>query len=164
MRSNALSSKLLVALLCLFALLTTGLTSLAQKRVRPSQHRAPQKSSSRAAGITEEADKLLDEGKPADAVDAYKIAIRLDPNYAPAYAGLGDAYFNSGKWEEGLAAYKEQVRLEPRWADTAKRLRRWSGLPVSTPAMPKLITVLVTLTCAGLTLRNRYRFLRVPYA
>ncbi|MGI8837557.1 MAG: tetratricopeptide repeat protein [Pyrinomonadaceae bacterium] len=110
MKSNAPSSKLFLALLCLFALINTSLaeTALAQKRGR-----APQKSASRAAGIAEEADKLLAEGKSPEAIDAYKIAIRLDPKFAPAYRGLGDAYFNSGKWEEGLAAYKEQVRLEP---------------------------------------------------
>jgi tetratricopeptide (TPR) repeat protein len=110
MKSNTPSSKLFLALLCLFALLNTSLagTAYAQKRGR-----APQKSASRAAGIAEEADKLVDEGKLPEAIDAYKIAIRLDPKYAPAYGGLGDAYFNTGKWEEGLAAYKEQVRLEP---------------------------------------------------
>ncbi|HVQ37466.1 MAG TPA: tetratricopeptide repeat protein, partial [Pyrinomonadaceae bacterium] len=48
-----------------------------------------------------------------EAIDTYKIAIRLDANYAAAYGGLGDAYFNTGKWEEGLAAYKEQARLDP---------------------------------------------------
>jgi tetratricopeptide (TPR) repeat protein len=110
MKSNAPSLKLVLALLCLFALLNTSLagTAFAQKRGR-----APQKSASRAAGIAEEADKLLDEGKFPEAIDAYKLAIRLDPKFAPAYGGLGDSYFNTGKWEEGLAAYKEQVRLEP---------------------------------------------------
>jgi tetratricopeptide (TPR) repeat protein len=122
MNLNPSSAKLLTALLCLFALFTASITGLAQKRARGSHNRAAQKSASRAAGITEEADKLLDEGKPADAIDAYKIAIRLDPKYAPAYAGLGDAYFNTGKWEEGLVAYKEQVRLEPNSAEAQYNL------------------------------------------
>src|SRR5687767_9530029 len=106
MKLNPPYSKLFSALLCLFALLNTGLsqTAFAQKRGR-----APQKSLSRAAGITEEADKLLEESKWPEAIDTYKIAIRLDPNFGPAYGGLGDAYFGSGKWDEGLAAYKEHV-------------------------------------------------------
>jgi tetratricopeptide (TPR) repeat protein len=114
MKSNAPTSKLLLASLCLFSLLNAGLSdaTFAQKRAR-----TPHKSTSRAAGIAEEADKLLEEGKPSDAIDAYKIAIRLEPKYAPAYGGLGDAYFNTGKWDEGLAAYKEQVRLEPNSAE-----------------------------------------------
>lgn len=124
MKSNAPSSKLILALLCLFTLFNCSLvqTAFAQKRGRASQNRAPQKSASRAAGIAEEADKLLEEGKSSDAIDAYKIAIRLDPKFAPAYGGLGDAYFNTGKWDEGLAAYKEQVRLEPNSAEAQYNL------------------------------------------
>src|SRR6185436_14092351 len=92
MKSKAPSSKLILAMLCLFSLFHTGLagTAFAQKRARGSQKHGPQKSASRAAGITEEADKLLEEGKLSEAVDAYKIAIRLDSKYAPAYGGLGD--------------------------------------------------------------------------
>lgn len=99
------------ALICLCALLVISfsLTTLAQKR----RGKSFAKTSSRAAGITEEADKLLEESKWPEAIDTYKIAIRLDANYAPAYGGLGDAYFNSANWEEGLTAYKEQARLEP---------------------------------------------------
>lgn len=110
MKSSHRYSKLSSALLCLFALLNSSLseTAFAQKRGR-----ATQKSVSRAAGIAEEADKLLEEGKWPEAIDTYKIAIRLDPKFAPAYGGMGDAYFSTGKWDEGLAAYKEQVRLEP---------------------------------------------------
>jgi len=75
---------------------------------------APQKkSTSRAAGLVDEADKMADEKKWPEAIDAYKLAIRLDANYAPAYGGLGDAYLNSGNSEPALVAYKEQVRLAP---------------------------------------------------
>jgi uncharacterized caspase-like protein/tetratricopeptide (TPR) repeat protein len=81
----------------------------------PAQKRgsAPPKSASRAAGLVEEADKMADDKKWSEAIDAYKIAIRLDANYAPAYGGLGDAYLNSGNSEQALAAYKEQARLAP---------------------------------------------------
>jgi len=122
MKLNPPSAKLVLALLCCFALFTPSLTGFAQKRARGLHNRAAQKSSSRAAGLTEEADKLQDDGKSSEAIDAYKIAIRLDPKYAPAYGGLGDVYFNSGKWEEGLAAYKEQVRLEPNSAEAQYNL------------------------------------------
>jgi tetratricopeptide (TPR) repeat protein len=116
MKSNAPYPKLFSALLCLFALLNTSLagTALTQKAQKtPKRGQTAQKSVSRAAGIAAEADKLLEESKWPEAIDTFKIAIRLDPNFGPAYGGLGDAYFNSGRWEEGLAAYKEQVRLEP---------------------------------------------------
>src|SRR6478672_1165143 len=79
--------------------------------------RAQQKSVSRAAGLVDEADKMAEEKKWPEAIETYKIAIRLDANYAPAYGGLGDAYLNSGNSEQALAAYKEQVRLAPGDAD-----------------------------------------------
>src|SRR5258708_40161444 len=99
-----------ILLLILSALLfgPAPLNSHAQKRGG-----APQKSTSRAAGLVDEADKMADEKKWPEAIDAYKLAIRLDANYAPAYGGLGDAYFNSGNSEQARGAYKEQVRLAP---------------------------------------------------
>ncbi|HYJ88903.1 MAG TPA: tetratricopeptide repeat protein [Pyrinomonadaceae bacterium] len=75
--------------------------------------KAAAKSSSRAAGLVEEGDKFADENKWAEAIDVYKVAIRLDPNYSAAHGGLGDAYFNTGNWEQALASYKEQARLAP---------------------------------------------------
>jgi len=91
------------------------LVSLITGNVLYGQRRGggPQKSASRAAGLVEEADKMADEKKWPEAIDAYKLAIRLDANYAPAYGGLGDAYFNSGNSDQALVAYKEQVRLAP---------------------------------------------------
>ena len=75
--------------------------------------KAPRKSESRAAGLVDEADKMAEDKTWPEAIDAYKLAIRLDPTYAPAYGGLGDAYFNGGNWDQALVAYKEQVRLAP---------------------------------------------------
>jgi tetratricopeptide (TPR) repeat protein len=97
---------LLIVSALLFGLGPPG--SYGQKRGR-----APQKAPSKAAGLVDEADKMADEKKWPEAIDAYKLAIRLDANYAPAYGGLGDAYFNSGNSEQALVAYKEQVRLAP---------------------------------------------------
>jgi tetratricopeptide (TPR) repeat protein len=81
------------------------------------KRKATPKSGSRAAVLVDEADKLATENKLSEAIDAYKLAIRLDANYAPAYGGLGDAYLNSGNWEPALTAYKEQVRIAPNNAD-----------------------------------------------
>jgi Flp pilus assembly protein TadD len=60
-----------------------------------------------------EGDKLADENKWAEAIDVYKLAVKLDPNYSVAHGGLGDAYFNSGNWDQALTAYKDQARLAP---------------------------------------------------
>jgi tetratricopeptide (TPR) repeat protein len=88
--------------------LMSGDLAYTQRRAK-----APRKSESRAAGLVDEADKMAADKKWPEAIDAYKLAIRLDPAYAPAYGGLGDAYFNGGNWEQALVAYKEQVRLAP---------------------------------------------------
>src|SRR5437764_1500230 len=75
---------------------------------------APQRQSvSKAAGLVDEADKLADDKKYPEAIEVYKLATRLDPNYAPAFGGLGDAYLNSGNSQQAESAYKEQVRLAP---------------------------------------------------
>jgi TolB-like protein len=41
------------------------------------------------------------------ALDFFQRAIELDPSYAPAYAGLADAYGVLGSWEAGLMAPRE---------------------------------------------------------
>jgi tetratricopeptide (TPR) repeat protein len=99
-----------ILLLVVSALLfgVVPLNGYAQKRGGTQQ-----KSPSRAAGLVEEADKMADDKKWPEAIDAYKLAIRLDATYAPAFGGLGDAYLNSGNSEQALVAYKEQVRLAP---------------------------------------------------
>ena len=90
-------------------LFSSALIADAQKRGR-----APQRQTiSKAAGLVDEADKLADDKKYPEAIEAYKLAIRLDPNYAPAFGGLGDAYLNSGNSQQAETAYKEQVRLAP---------------------------------------------------
>jgi tetratricopeptide (TPR) repeat protein len=96
------------ALVLILLGLMSGDLAYAQRRAK-----APRKSESRAAGLVDEADKMAEDKKWPEAIDAYKLAIRLDPAYAPAYGGLGDAYFNGGNWEQALVAYKEQVRLAP---------------------------------------------------
>ncbi len=105
--ASPVSKSILLLIVFAFLFSSTQLSSHAQKRGRA------QKSPSRAAGLVDEADKMADEKKWPEAIDAYKLAIRLDANYAPAYGGLGDAYFNSGNSEQARGAYKEQVRLAP---------------------------------------------------
>lgn len=102
-----------LVIVVLFLLLAA--TAEAQQRGRGS--RAPKQTVSKAAGLVDEAAKLADDKKYAEAIETYKIAIRLDANYAPAYGGLGDAYLNSGNSQQAEVAYKEQVRLAPNDAD-----------------------------------------------
>src|SRR2546421_5819333 len=100
-------------LLLVVFLFSSAMTVDAQRRGR-----APQRQSvSKAAGLVDEADKLADDKKYPEAIEVYKLATRLDPNYAPAFGGLGDAYLNSGNSQQAESAYKEQVRLAPNDAE-----------------------------------------------
>src|SRR5215831_15387974 len=97
-------------LLIVFLMLLICAPAGAQRRGRGKPQR---QTTSKAAGLVDEDDKLADDKKYAEAIETYKIAIRLDPNYAPAFGGLGDSYLNSGNSQQAEVAYKEQVRLAP---------------------------------------------------
>ncbi len=75
--------------------------------------RAATTAESKAAAQVETADKLVDQKKYTEAIEAYKAAISADSSYAPAYSGLGDAYMGLGNSEQALAAYQEEVRVAP---------------------------------------------------
>lgn len=113
MKTVAPLSKSMLLIIC-FVLLIASNAAEAQRR---GGGKPKQQTASKAAGLVDEADKLADDKKYAEAIETYKIAIRLDPNYPPAFGGLGDAYLNSGNSQQAEVAYKEQVRLAPNDAD-----------------------------------------------
>jgi DNA-binding winged helix-turn-helix (wHTH) protein/TolB-like protein/Tfp pilus assembly protein PilF len=60
------------------------------------------------------------------ALEQFRIAIDIDPSFAPAYAGLADSYaaigsygFAAGEaaWQQALAAAEQALRLDPNFAD-----------------------------------------------
>lgn len=78
----------------------------------------PQKRGSQPAkALVNAGDKLLDERKWSEAIDAYNSALQIDPQNADAYIGLGDAHLGTGRWSNALEAYKKAVALAPRNAD-----------------------------------------------
>ncbi|MBA3569748.1 MAG: tetratricopeptide repeat protein, partial [Pyrinomonadaceae bacterium] len=48
-----------------------------------------------------------------EAVEAYKQAIRLKPDFAGAYHNLGYVYDELGRYKEALESYKHAVQLTP---------------------------------------------------
>ena len=111
MKTAAPFPKSVLTALFVFTVISTGIV-YAQKRGK-----ARPQTPSRATVLVDEANKLADERKWPEAIDVYKLAIRIDPNYAPAHGGLGYVYLSSGNPELAHAAFKEQVRLAPRDAD-----------------------------------------------
>ena len=53
----------------------------------------------------------------ADAVKAYRAAIRLQPGYAAAYTNLGFSLSRLERWQEACFAYENAIRLTPDDAD-----------------------------------------------
>jgi tetratricopeptide (TPR) repeat protein len=57
--------------------------------------------------------ELNDAGDYAEAVEKLTEAIRLDPQYAPAYSSRGFAYLHTGRSQEAIQDYDEAIRLAP---------------------------------------------------
>jgi predicted Zn-dependent protease len=51
----------------------------------------------------------LEQKKWAESVAAFAEAVRLDPTYAAAWVGLGDAHGGAGKSAEAKAAYEKAL-------------------------------------------------------
>jgi tetratricopeptide (TPR) repeat protein len=56
----------------------------------------------------------LKTGRATEALAAYGRAIALDPNYANAYNGKGNALRTLERYDEALEAYEQAIRLNPR--------------------------------------------------
>ena len=51
-----------------------------------------------------------------DAIAAYKKAIELDPEMAPAHVNLGTIYFTAHDWTKATACYKRAIEINPDYA------------------------------------------------
>ena len=56
---------------------------------------------------------LVAEGKNEEAISHYKMAIKLNPDYANAHNNLGNALVAEGKNEEAISHYKMAIKLNP---------------------------------------------------
>jgi len=52
-----------------------------------------------------------------EAIEAFKQAIKIKPDYADAHCGLGLAYGNLGMNKEAIEAYKQAIRIKPDYAN-----------------------------------------------
>jgi tetratricopeptide (TPR) repeat protein len=59
---------------------------------------------------------LSDKGQLEEAIEAYRKAIQLDPNFAMAYSNLGNALKDKGQLEEAIEAYRKAIQLDPNFA------------------------------------------------
>ena len=57
-------------------------------------------------------------GNHVKAVEAYKQAIRIDPNDTNAYYNLGVAYDRLGLYKDAIEAFKQGIRIDPDYANS----------------------------------------------
>ena len=50
-------------------------------------------------------------------IEAYKQAVRIDPDNAIPHFNLGNAYVKSGMYKESIESYKQAIRIDPDHAD-----------------------------------------------
>ncbi|WP_019498103.1 tetratricopeptide repeat protein [Pseudanabaena sp. PCC 6802] len=56
------------------------------------------------------------------AVTAFQTAIKIDPQFAPAYRHLAEIWMQLGKWNEGAEYWYRAFQLEPGWATAREYL------------------------------------------
>jgi tetratricopeptide (TPR) repeat protein len=56
------------------------------------------------------------------AIEAYKQAIRIDPDAADTYYNLGNVYFALDNYSKAIEAYKQAIRIDPDYANALYNL------------------------------------------
>ena len=52
---------------------------------------------------------IVEQGKLEEAIEAYKKAISITPDYAEAYSNMGNAFKDQGRLEEAIFAFKKAI-------------------------------------------------------
>ncbi|MBL8150146.1 MAG: tetratricopeptide repeat protein [Blastocatellia bacterium] len=65
-----------------------------------------------------EANKNFEDGQTDEAMGKYEEAIKLDPEFAPAYASIGNIYAQKGLHEMAALAFDKALSVAPNYAGT----------------------------------------------
>ena len=70
--------------------------------------------------------------RKTEALDAYRLAVKFDPTYAPGHFGLGKIYYLLFMWREAKAELEQAIALDPKpgaaWAYRAETQYRLGSL------------------------------------
>jgi tetratricopeptide (TPR) repeat protein len=56
-------------------------------------------------------------GRYQEAIEAYRQAIRIKPDYAEAYCGLGLAHYKLSRYQDAIESYKQAIRIKPNYVE-----------------------------------------------
>ena len=56
---------------------------------------------------------LKDKGELDAAIDSYKQAIKIKPDYAEAYNNMGNALKDKGELDAAIDSYKQAIKIKP---------------------------------------------------
>ena len=60
---------------------------------------------------------LYDQGRFTEAVDSYKNAVKLEPNFADAHYNLGNALKQTGELKQVIQSYRASLAINPNDAE-----------------------------------------------
>ncbi|WP_052149803.1 GNAT family N-acetyltransferase [Aphanizomenon flos-aquae] len=90
-----------------------GEMRLSRKQLIPLVNRLNNNIHPGARSQFEEGKKLVKLGDLEKAVGCFQAAIKIQPNYIPAYNQLGNTWQGLGKFEEAISAYQKLLEINP---------------------------------------------------
>lgn len=75
-----------------------------------------------AAGHSNLANALVKQGRFDEAIENYRQALRVEPNFAVPHYSLGNLFMAQGKLDEAARHYLEAVRIDPDYAEAHNNL------------------------------------------
>jgi len=75
-----------------------------------------------AVGYYSVANALVLRGRTSEAIDQYKQALQIDPDYAEAHHNLGSAFLLMGRTPEAIEHYEQALRIDPAFAGAHNNL------------------------------------------
>jgi protein involved in polysaccharide export with SLBB domain len=103
-----------------------------------SKTQLPQRNAE-AQSLYEDGMQRLEMGQISEAVERFQRALKIDPEYAEAYSGLGRGLFKLGQWENSIAPFRRAFALkakERERQDALQKNRIRGDEPRITPTVP----------------------------
>jgi tetratricopeptide (TPR) repeat protein len=80
---------------------------------------------------------LMQTNRPQEAIESFRHAVALKPDYYEALNNLGNMLVQQGRVQEGIAQFQEALRLKPDYLETRKNLdTAMAGLDATDASQP----------------------------